>query len=497
MADVQVINFRDIPTPWEVPGNFIEVQPGYQFTGILPIPARTLIIGGRTTAGTAAAGAVIQNVTRTADARAYGGHGSHIDTMARAYLAVNRTIPLDIVGVDDVGGVVNAAWTYTFAGTATAGGTVASQAAGERVAIGVVTGDTAAALAIEFGFAVNAIPDISVVANVAGSVVTLTALNKGTCGNDLTFLLNPASGDGLPPGITVTVVQSVTGTTNPSIAAALTAVSQTWYTDIVIAWRDTTNIGLLNAELERRWNAMVHKDGRGHIGITGSFSQQIAAAAAANARFIHFSGMVSPGSPPWAVAASAAGVCARRLTEDPARQLRGLEMPGIIGPQPANLPDDFEKQLLLAAGVSVFHTLRDGTVTMERYVSTYTVNGAGNLDPAWHDVLESAVASRIRYDRAAYFALLYPANKLANDGSLAASADTTVITPGRAKASWGARMMVYARSGWVVDEIAQARAAVFFIDPNDPNRLNSRMPYTRIGNLIVDAGQIVFNVGGE
>ena len=292
------------------------------------------------------------------------------------------------------------------------------------------------------------------------------------------------------------LVQGTAGATNPSIAAAIAAASLTWYTDIIIAWQDAPNLTLLSAEVERRANAMAHIDARGHFGMTGTFSQQLAALLAVNERFVYASPVTQPGSAPWVWAASAGAICAQYLTQDPSRQLNGIAMPGIVGPSQANALTETEQEQMLVGGGSVFHTHANGTVEMKRYVSTYTVNAAGNPDMAWHDVFAQALAARIRFDWNTYRAALYPRNKQAPDGSLAAANDPSVLTPKRAKASWASRMMVYAANGWVINEIANANAAVFTIDANDPERLNSYLPYQGIGNLIVDAAQLVTLIGG-
>lgn len=502
-----VVNFQEIPSPWEVPSTLVEVVPGYANVGILPIPARTLIIAGVAASSFALTGTINPNITRPIDARGLGGPGSTTDRMVAAYLAVNQTIPLDVICLDDAAGSTAAVTTITFpAANALTGGTCAIAIEGTRIAIGVLAGDQGSTLAIELAAAINAMPMLPVTATFTliagggapfGGYVTCTAKNKGLTGNDISFVLYPALGDAPVPGVRPTIVSTTPGATNPSIAAALTTASLTWYTDIIIAWQDSPNLTLLNADLERRWRATTHQDARGHVGVTGTFSQQLSAASALNARFIYFAPMTKPGSAPWALAAAAGGLCAQWLTQDPSRQLNHLALTGIVGSQPVDRADDLEKELLLTGGCSVFHTARDGTVSMQRYASTYTINANADLDKAWHDVMEQAVASRIRYDWRVYRAELYPRNKQAPDGSLAAANDPSVLTPRKAKASWTARMMIYAKNGWVVDEVNQANAAFFVIDPNDANRMNAYMPYTRIGNLIVDAGQLVFNVGGE
>ena len=488
----QVINFNQIPTPWYVPGTMIETVPGYASAPVLPIPARTLIIAQMASGGTATPNAVIQNVTRILDGRGYAGAGSHMDMLITAYLNTQTDIPLDIICMSDAGGATKAVWTYTFAGTATQGGTPAVGIAGTRITIGTLAGDAATVAATEWAAAVNANPLLPVTATVSSAVVTVTAKNGGLFGNEITHILNPVPGDAMPPGLTLTIAQTVTGATNPSIATPLAAVTHTLYTDIVLGPSDTPNLALLNAELERRFTAQVHLDGRGHYGFQGTLSQALSAAAALNARFMHMAPVNTPGTPCSVWAASAAGICSQQLLSDPSRQLDQIAMPGIVGPQQPNIFIDVEQEQLLVGGCSVFRMHADGTVAMKRYVSTYRTNATGSFDTAWFDVMAQAVSARIRYDWRGYFRSVYPTAKLAADGTLAAESDPQICTPKRAKGTWMARKQAYGRLGWITNVTDDDSA--WLIDPTDSNRLDYRIPITRIGNLIVDAGQLVMNV---
>jgi phage tail sheath gpL-like len=469
------VQFNEIPATWEVPGSKMEIRPSYQQVGILAMPARVLIIGQMTPSGLATPLTVIPNVTTATTGRAAGGAGSIIDGQVSAHLLSNQTVPLDIICVADASGSAKAVWTHTFAGPATANGTPAMLVAGTRIQIGTLNGDTATIAATEWAAALNAIPNLPFTVTQAAAVVTLTAKNAGVEANNLTFVPNPADGDQMPAGLTVTVAQTVQGATNPSIAAALALVPTRWYTDIIIPWEDTTNVQALAAETERRYNAMVALDMRAHVPCSGTFSQQLAAIFAANARFVYFSPMTAPGSPPWAVAAAAGGAAAQSLINDPSRQMNGIALPGIVGPVPANCLTDAQKEMMLVAGGSVFHVAHNYSVQMERYMSSYTENAQGILDPGWTgDIMIAAVATAIRYDWRTYWDLTYPNNKLAPSGSLAAAANSAIVTVARAKGSWTARMMVYAANGWVVDEVNQAKRSVFVVDANDPNRLDSQ-----------------------
>lgn len=488
------ITFGEIPAApgLLVPGSYLEIRPDYARIGILPYPARTLIVAQKTITGTATANALYQNITRAEDAVALGGPGSHLAGMVAAYLAVNDTIPLDVIALGDAGGSVKAIWELTLTASSNKAGTIAVQIAGRRIFVGATATDTATTLGSKLRDAINADTALPVTATAALGVVTVTARNGGTAGNEITFVVNPLPGDQLPQGVTLAVAQTTTGATDPAVATAITTITDMLYTDVALGVNNLANTSLWAAEADRRWNAMVDLPMRVHFAVTGTLSERITKAGELNNRFTYIAGLKAPGSPPWIIAATVAGLAAQKLTDDPARQLLDLGMGDCRGPVRADLDDQSERQLLLAGGITSFRSNTQGLLSLERLVSSYRTNGNGALDYAWLDVMTQAVAARIRYDWKTYFRSIYPSNKLAPDGSLAATADRTVCTPRRAHGTWTARMMVYAQAGWVVDEVAMARQATFVINPADRNRLDYRIAYNRIGNLMVDAGQLLF-----
>jgi len=483
------------PTPYYRPTTLVAVVPNYGSVGILPIPARNLIIAQMTSAGTATPGAINQNIIQPAQATALFGPGSMAEGVVIGYLSTPRgaNIPLDVIGISDAGGATKASVTVTFAGTYTAAGTPALNICGVRFYTGTLTTDTPTTTASEFAALVNADPQMPVTATTAAGVMTLTAKNAGTEANAINVVVSPAPGDALPAGMTVTVGSVTAGATNPNISAPISAITGLWYTGICAPFQDTTNVGLLTAELARRYTATVRQDARAYLCLTGTYSQGVAAAGAINSQYVAALPMTAPGSMPWQVAGAMLGVAEPSLIADPSLELVDVPLPGIVGPQRANTLTDQEQELMLAGGGSTYNVAADGTVSIQRLVSTYMSNSAGVTDRnTWLPMCEEAVASRIRYDWRTYFKDTYPANKLAPDGSLAAQYNPNVCTPNRAKASWSARMLVYAKQGWIVNETADAQAAVFKIDANDRNRLDYQVQYTRIGNLIVSAGVLEF-----
>ena len=487
------ITFNEIPSPLYRPGSYMEVRPNFANLGILPFPARNLIIGQMTSSGSAGAAVVQPNITQPQQATALFGAGSIAEGMVIAYLNSGCQIPLDVIAVTDAAGATAATIPVTVAGTWTAAGTPAIAVAGKRYQIGTLSTDTPTTVAAAFVSAIAADAQAPVSAAAVAGVMTLTAKNKGVAGNDISVIVSPAPGDTLPTGMTITVGATTAGTTNPGISGIISAITGSWYTGIAMPWQDTPNLQGLAAELARRFTATVREDGIAFVCLTGTYSQALAAIPNINSQFIAALPMTQPGSTPWAVAASLLGVASQKLMQDPSLQLRDLALPGIVGPQPVNRLNDTEAELMLAGKGSTFSVLRDGTVTLQRVVSTYTQNAQGIADGVtWFDIMETAVATRIRYDWRTYFQELFPQNKLADDGSLAAEYNTNVCTPKRAKAAWSARMTAYAKAGWIMNEVADTRASIFRIDAADRNRLDYQVQYTRIGNLIVDAGVLMF-----
>lgn len=153
--------------------------------------------------------------------------------------------------------------------------------------------------------------------------------------------------------------------------------------------------------------------------------------------------------------------------------------------------------------ISTFDHLPDGTTTISRIVTTYKTSSLGIPDRAWLDIMVPATMSRIRYDWAGYVTLMYPRSKLAEDDSASAFAvgydndgavNTAVVTPGRMKASWAARCKLYSDNVWIEDTQTTVKQSVFAIAANDRNRLEARQQVKIVGNLMVFAASLEFQV---
>lgn len=496
----QTVQFTEIPVDWRVPGTFVEVRPNYNSAGVFAYPTRVLLVGHQNNAGTTPVGTATANVPvrifTPQQARATFGNGSMLSQMCRTFLAANPTTEMWAVAVPEPAGT-RATHTITFAGTPTAAGTMGFYFADQKVQIAAFTTDTATTLATRLAAAINAAPDLCVTATSAAGVVTVTARHIG--GNATPYLyffqINRELGEATPPGLTVTFTgwSNITAT-DPDFTTLIGAIASDWYTDVAIGVNATTgNLASWITELTRRYTALgrldmhayAHADFNSYSGAT-SFGQglncpQLTASASRGAY-----------SPPWVWAASAAAIASFQLTNDPARQLRGLVLPGVQGPGVSNRWIESERDGLLRSGISTFVVERDGSVAIDRMITTYQSTG-GVADTAWLDIMIPKTVSRIRFDWRTYVFLTYPRSKLADDGSVAAETDPSIVTPRAMHNAWAARCRVYALAGWIQGETQTVKDSVFVRNRTDRNRLDARLKIQVIGNLMVFAGALEFN----
>lgn len=487
------LSFDEIPYSWKKPGVYTEVKPVYDRMGLTEYPARTLIVAQKLAAGLAVAG-TLYPVTRPDDGVALCGAGSVGADMVRIYKAGNQTTETFLIALADAGAGVAASAPFTFVGAPTYGGAVPLYVEETRIPIAVTAGQTVAAMATAAAAAINALPDLPVTASAAAGVVTVTAKHKGEVGNGISLGVARRLGDTLPAGTTVTAGTMSGGATNPDVQTVLDAVANEWFTDFVFAWDDATTLGKIAADFAARFQAMGKKDAHGYFGHKGTYAELVAKCALTNSPFLSPIGAKASPSAPWKWAAALAAVCSFQLTNDPARQLRSLVLVGIEAPASKDCFIDSEQNLLLGKGCSTFNRLPDNTVTIDRVVTTYKVSNLGVPDTAWLDIMVTKTASRIRYDWGAYLSLTYPRSKLAADNSIAAQNAANVVTPKRALGSWAARCQLYERQGWIERSAETVARSKFEINASDRNRLDSRLRIIIIGNAIVFAGSLEFEV---
>lgn len=181
-----------------IPTNAFAVRLGVGVGGAPPSGLRTLLVGPKTAAGTAALGVPFE-VGDAVDANAQCGARSRLAFMARAFRTIAPFGRLSACAVAEPAGGIAATAVLLFSGTATGAGALQLRVAGRLLReVVIASGTTAAQAAALVLAAVAEVSELPCTGAVGGSgsehVLTLTAANLGQTGNQLrvAFVLTAA-----------------------------------------------------------------------------------------------------------------------------------------------------------------------------------------------------------------------------------------------------------------------------------------------------------------
>lgn len=490
----QTVSFDEISYDIRRPQTIIEVAPNYSNLGLVGYPAKAILLG-QMMAGAAGSPGVPYAIQRTGQPEALFGDASQLAEMCNAFRLANGFTPLFAMGALPPANSTAAQAALTMNGLpVVTAGTVPFYVAGRYVPLIVRTSDSLAQQAANLAAAINADTRMPVVASSNGAVATLTAKNAGDVGNALQVRIGLRGDELLPPGFLCGIGAFTGGAGAPDITPLLARLGSDWYTDLATGWTDANNLAVLCAELDRRYAAPSGLDMHAYAGRSLTLGEALLDGPTLNSRFLTRLPAGRSPSAPWAWAASATGVASFHLTNDPARQLKTLALPGILPPALADRYDGPGQEQLLRNGMSTFAALSDGTVTLQRVISCYQQSAAGVPDTAWLDIMAAKTMSRIRWDWEVRVALTFPRHKLCDDGSPAAQFSDAVVTPRRLWNLWAAAAKDYERAGWIEGAAATSQQSVFVRPDSDRDRVNARQLVNRIGNLMVLAARLEFLV---
>ena len=410
------INFATIPLDIRTPGQYIEIDNSKAVRGLPSMDRRILVIGNKLPAGSAP-NAALRRINSASEAAGYFGRGSVLHEMLRLARNANKETDIWAIGLDDLMAGVQATQVLTVTGTATGAGTLPLYVNGQQILVGVSAGDTPTIIAASIATAVTAFADGPVTAASALGVATLTARHKGVFGNDIDVRMGYYVDDVLPAGITVAVAAGVAGAGNPDVAQALaTLTSESFYT-VITPYTDSANIVKLETEFASRWGGMDMRAGHLFGAFRGTQSALATLGAARNSVHDTFMGVKSSPTPMYGWAAVVGAVCEFYGAIDPARPLQNWPLPGVMAPAQADRFTRPERNLLLKDGISTFTVGQDGTVYLERVITTYQTNPFGAEDVSFLNLETKWTVDYMRYAFRARIALRFPNHKLADDGT--------------------------------------------------------------------------------
>ena len=482
------IAFSLIPSNWQLPGAYAEVDNSGAVQGTPAQRRPVLLVGTRSSAGTVAEG-VVTPITAATQGVTYFGRGSQLAHMIERFIGANPNAELYACALNEDAAGVKAHATITVTGTATEDGTIPLLIGGRKVNAAVSEGDDDAAVASAINSAIGANLDLMATSAAVDEVVTVTARHKGASGNGLSIFTCYYAGEKLPAGISLAITAFGSGATDPDVADAIAALGGEAYYTIVSAYTLATNMATWEAEMLSRWSPLVDKPGHvmGALRDTYANSQTYG-----NARNSAFSSVLATGkspTPPWEAAAILAAV--EVAENDPARPRQNRLLPGLLAPLPADRFANTERNLLLLDGMATMRVDTDGCY-LERLVTTFQTTG-GIADPSYHDIETLRTLAYLRHSLVSRFRLRYPSAKLANDGTNFGPGQS-VLTPKLARGEVLALFSEWERDG-LVENAAQFKSQlVVERNANDPNRLDIFLPPDLINQARVIAAAIGFKL---
>lgn len=469
------ISFDQIPSSIRKPGKYVEFNTKLAVRTLPNNKQAMLIIGQRTSAGTVAQN-VLTRVFSDKEAETYFGVGSMLHLMARAAIKANPYLDLTAIALDDAGASVAATGTVTIGGPATVAGVFTLYIANAKVEIAIASGDAANAIAAALKAELDLHPDLPVTATVLNAVVTLTAKNKGLCGNDigLGYLLTNTA------GVTVTIVAMASGATNPTLTDALAAAFAYQYDVIAFPYNNQTDLTTLKVHLDSVSGPMEQRPGVGVYGMNSALATCTTLSGQVNSGRIlcayhRYTSATLRKSMPYEIAAAFGAVMCSE--EDPARPLNTLALTGIAV---AAVNDRFsrtEQETLLYNGATPIEIVNE-TVQIVRAVSTYLHDAQGIDDVSLLDITTIRTLDYVRTACRERIALRFPREKLSSR------------TPAKVKSEL-LDVLLKLQDLEIVEEVeANKDGLIVERDLQDANRLNARIPADVVNGLHIFAGRI-------
>lgn len=466
--------FNTIPASLRVPLFYAEMDASQ--ANRASAAKRTLLLGQKLASGTAVA--ATQYLVSTVDqAIALFGRGSMLARMMAIYRLNDPLGEVWVIPQDEAPAGAAAQGTVTVTGPATAAGTIALYIAGQRVLVGVSSGDTATVIATAIAAAVNAAGDLPVTATSAAAVVTLNCRWKGATGNDIRVVdsfQGQAGGEALPAGVGLTYAAMSGGTTNPVLTASITAMGDEPFDYIVNPYVDATSLDALKVELSStsgRWSYSRLIFGHAYTASRGTLSDLVTLGLTRNDEHNTIAGFeVDVPNPAWEYASAYASRNAVFLNVSTSRPTQTGELLGIIPPRPGKRFIFTERQSLLNNRIATSY-LAGGVVRIQRAITTYGLNSMGLADDSYLDSETLHQSAEFLRRMQSVITTKYARHSLADNGTTI-TAGGGVVTPAVLEGELDAEYRRMEEDGLVENFAAWQATRKVVRNTNNPNRVD-------------------------
>jgi phage tail sheath gpL-like len=381
------------------------------------LPRKILIIGQYDAAKTAVVDYVPVLVTSPEDAGDKFGFGFMAHRLAQKAFAGSNGVETWIAPMPQPSGT-QASGDITFAGTASAAGTLYLYIAGDLVRVVVAKGTTHINLALAVITAVNAIKELPVTAATGGDgIVNLTAKDEGPWGNEISIVFNLDFQEEFPAGISAVVTDMASGAGLGDIDDALDelgtgdASNEAFFTDMVHGYlQDTTTLGKISAyigpgnDFVGCYSKVVARPFRALTGdvAAGSSGLSDLITLANTDKLDRANGVVAaPGSPnhPSEIAAVAIGIMAKTNNDRGAESYIGKVLPGIIpGEKADRWSDDYDsRDTAVKTGISPT-IVENGAVVLQNVMTFYHPDGVPVTSNGYRSQRNISIIQNILYN---------------------------------------------------------------------------------------------------
>lgn len=493
------VAFNNIPSNLRVPLFYAEVNAGPNaYQG----PSRLLVIGQKLTSGATMAA----NEVRLFDdeAQVLGGAGSQL---AEAAIWARQNHPFGEIWLGALADPAGVAATKTItiaSGILGNSGSLVVYVGGERVEIAVAVTDTNAVVATNLAAAINLgyskfnrALTFPYAAAAATNVVTLTARNLGALGGKCEVHKDLDGNEGLLQQY-LTIADGVTGTGVPALGTLLANCGDIEFDWIAAPYADTTSLNSMQAFLDDvsgRWSPLKQLYGHYLTVLFDTYGNLATAGSARNDRNASIMGVANSPSPPWRWSGAIGGCIAKDKNlggeVDQAYQIsRPLQTLPLVGIRPPKLKSDWfditQRNTLYQDGIAGFRVMVDGTVLLDRVVTTYRLNSWNQPDITWLDVETRAqMVYFVRYMRQR-ITQKYGRHALANDNP---GNQQGIVTPKILKAECVHVYQELELGGLVENSDLFARSLIVERS-SDPNRVNAYLPTDVVNQFRVFAANV-------
>lgn len=386
----------------QIPGSGL-VDPIFAFefnsAGLYSSVSRMVLIGHKTSAGTIAANTPTI-VASQQDADSLCGAGSMLREMFRI---VRQNAPFQEVWVMHVAETGAAqTWTATVGSSAAgAAGTGTILIGGEVIQVPIAATDTTTNIATSIATAINSYFNaltgamLPVTATSSVAVVTITARHLGAILADLDFNIPTISGNIFTAASALTIASGTSGTGTPTLTTGLAALGDDSWDFIVSPWGDSTSTGAYASttnDTSGRWSYARQSYGHVWTQVTGNLSALTTAGGLLNDRHLSVIGRASNSVTPaylWpaAIAARRATWLSDYATGNVSRNATGSTVLGLQGPRDRSTWFGYaNRNTLVQSGISTTINNIDGSVSIDKEVTTAQKGSSGQPDATFRDV---------------------------------------------------------------------------------------------------------------